>query len=82
MKNTIRLHFIGIDDWNRAVFKSDLGYYYGSTDKLFEYDADEKTVLSQLIVDDICYFGTEFNCEPNGGVPKLPIEFITGGNNK
>lgn len=78
MEKTIKLKFVGIDDWNRPVFKSELGHYYGSVDKLFEYNADDKTVLSQLSVDDICYFGSSFNCEPNGGIPKLQFEFITG----
>jgi len=75
----IDLKFVGIDDWNRPVFYSEVSKaYFGSVEKLFEYGDKEETVLSKVTPDDICYFGRSFDCEPHGGVPKdVSFRFIT-----
>lgn len=64
----IKLEFVGIDDHNRPVFKiPKVNKYYGSTNKLFSYEASEEEVLEQVDIFDLCYFGSKFNCEPYGG---------------
>lgn len=64
----ITLEFVGIDDWNRPVFKMpNTKMFFGSTDKLFDWDDTEEIVLEKLQIDDLCYFGNHFNCEPLGG---------------
>lgn len=79
-QQTINLRFHGIDSWNRPVFKSELGYFYGSTDKLFSfsgtYKDTEADIRNEITSDDIEYFGRSFGCEPMGGRPRLPIVFI------
>lgn len=63
-----RVKFKGIDRFNRPVFKSldKQRRFYGSVHKLFSYDATEKEVLSKVSEDDLCYFGSQFGCEPYG----------------
>lgn len=83
----IDVKFRGIDDWHRPVFKTvDSVIHYGSTDKLF----DHWTPISEINdwfrehPDQLQYFGTKFNCEPEGGMPshyKLNIIDDDLGNN-
>ncbi len=62
------LIFVGIDYWGRPVFREECnGRYYGSVSILFDYYATAAEVLEVLIEEDLCYFGTSFECEPNGG---------------
>jgi len=64
------LRFYGIDDWNRPVFKCDEdGWFYGSTDTLFNYGTPENVVLISITTAEICYFGRVFNWEPDGSDP-------------
>lgn len=64
----IKIKFVGVDNWNRAVFKSieKPFRFYGCTCTLFDYDATEKDVLDKLDEDALCYFGSSFGCEPMG----------------
>ncbi len=65
------LEFIGIDFWNRPVFKSDSDRIYGCLDTLFDYGATKEEVLSVISEEDLCYFGRELDDDPNGGpMPK------------
>jgi hypothetical protein len=71
-----RVQFHGIDGFNRPVFKSldKPRTFYGNTSKLFGYEATESEVLEQVTADDLCYFGSRFDCEPYGtGVSNLTI---------
>lgn len=63
-----RVKFVGIDGWNRPVFKSldKKRHFYGNTSKLFSYEATETEVLEKVTADDLCYFGSRFDCEPYG----------------
>ena len=76
MPKTVNVKFVGIDSWNRPVFKDDLGNYYGSVDKLFDYLDTEETVLSSITEKDLTFFGRSFDCEPMGNAvtDKLKIE--------
>lgn len=64
--------FAGIDGFNRPVFKRVMPkgdrrkFFYGSTYKLFDLIATEAEVLRQIRVDDLCFFGNSFGCEPEG----------------
>lgn len=61
------LIFKGIDSWNRPVFKDTVsGLFYGSLDKLFTYVAPIEYVLADVTEKDLCLFGREFDCEPEG----------------
>lgn len=64
------LIYIGIDSWNRPVFK-DLfrKEYFGSTDRLYDYDITAEKVLKDITEKDLTYFGNSFGCEPMGTGP-------------
>jgi len=63
----IKLVFVGIDSWNRPVWKApDIKAYYGSVNELFNYGDTEETVLKKVDTYDLCYFGDSFGCEPMG----------------
>lgn len=73
-----KIQFYGIDRFNRPVFKSlDAGKskYYGDVNHLFSYDAIEAEVLAKITVDDLCYFGSSFDCEPYG-TPVTNLEIV------
>jgi len=73
MKET-KVMFEGIDSWNRPVFRAlrdgkgdtRTKSRYGATGKLFPYGESEKVVLEQVTEEDLCYFGSKFDCEPEG----------------
>lgn len=63
----IRLKFIGIDNWNRPVWKApEEKAYYGSVNELFDYEATEEEVLKKVDTYGLCYMGDHFGCEPMG----------------
>jgi hypothetical protein len=63
----IKLKFVGIDSWNRPVFKSPTEKkYFGDVNQLFNYEATETEVLKNVTIYDLCYFGDHFGCEPMG----------------
>lgn len=72
----IEVSYVGIDGWNRPVFKDDKGNFYGNTDKLFSIgheltDAEKKDALQGLT-----FFGRKFGCEPMGTPIKRNIILI------
>ncbi len=63
----VRLIYVGIDNWNRPVWKApDLREYYGSVNELFSYEATEEEVLKKVDTYELCYLGDHFGCEPMG----------------
>jgi hypothetical protein len=65
--NQIRLVFVGIDNWNRPVWKApDQKAYFGSVTELFDYNDTEEIVLKKVDTYELCYFGDHFGCEPMG----------------
>lgn len=63
----VKLIFVGIDSWNRPVWKApDQKAYYGSVTELFDYNDTEETVLKKVDTFGLCYFGDSFGCEPTG----------------
>lgn len=60
------LKFVGIGNWNRAIFKDNNENYFGNYDILFSYNATEEEVLKKITENDIYYFGQSFGCEPLG----------------
>lgn len=71
----IRLKFVGIDYWNRPVFKvPDKREYYGSVDILFSEGATEAEVLKKVDTYNLCYFGNSFGCEPMGS--EIPDKYF------
>ena len=72
-----RVQFHGIDGFNRPVFKSldKPRTFYGDVNNLFGYDATESEVLAQVTADDLCYFGSRFDCEPYG-TPTSNLEIV------
>ena len=69
----INIKFKGVDDWNRPVFKDvDRSVYFGSTNKLFDWSDSEEVIVNYFKDNPnvLEYFGSSFNCEPNGGILK------------
>lgn len=72
------LQFVGIDSWNRPIFRSKVRpkMHYGCCEILFSCDATEKEVAEKVTEADILYFGTSFGCEPEGTTPNaIKIEW-------
>ena len=64
---SITVKFEGIDWWNRPIFKDiNSNARYGSTEILYDYCEDEKTILNEITEKDLTYFGNSFDCEPIG----------------
>ena len=80
IKIEIPITFVGIDGWNRPIFKViDKKEYYGSVTKLFDFDSTLDVVLNyfQDHIDELEYFGTSFDCEPQGGInPNIKLKII------
>jgi len=73
-KEKIKLIFVGIDNWNRPVFKAEnRKEYYGSVNELFSEGSTKEEVLSKIDEYDLCYFGDHFGCEPMG--TSIPPEY-------
>ena len=73
MGRILKLKFVGIDDWNRPVFKDEGAaspYFYGDTQHLFALDTQEWEVLrfykDKDLHESIVFFGNYFGCEPSG----------------
>jgi hypothetical protein len=63
----VKLIFVGIDSWNRPVWKApDKREYYGSVNELFDDGATEEEVLKKVDTYGLCYLGDHFGCEPMG----------------
>ena len=74
----MQVYFIGIDDWNRPVFKEvDKNTYIGSLYKLFANGTPQENVLEQITSNDLVYFGRSFGCEPLGETLSGNIEIIS-----
>ena len=66
-KESVKLIFVGIDSWNRPVFKAkNERAYFGSVNELFSEEATEEEVLKKVDIFDLCYLGNSFGCEPMG----------------
>jgi len=61
------LRFHGIDYFNRPVFKEiDKNSFYGSVDKIYPWNDDGISLISDVKSEDLTYFGNIFGCEPMG----------------
>ena len=73
----IKVKYVGIDGWNRAVFKEkredEKKFYFGRTFGLFDYGVTEQEVLKEVEDDELVYFGRSFGCEPNGTPKEVKI---------
>ena len=69
----LEISFVGIDDWNRPVFKlKDKKVYFGDTNKLWTFNElgeNNKNLIEYYSKNPQCieFFGGSFNCEPHGG---------------
>ena len=79
---TLELKFVGIDSWNRPIFKdvNNKRDYYGATDILFDYGSTAECVLNKITPEEITYFGSLFDCEPMGTSVSDEIKFINPNN--
>jgi hypothetical protein len=80
---TIRVKFEGIDSWNRPVFRDVTSHIrLGDTDHLFSYGVTGKEVLEWYrsnglnLCSYLVFFGSSFDCEPDGSSVKKSIEVI------
>ena len=64
----IKIKFVGIDSWNRPIYKSINGkQYFGSIDTLFPFgEKEEAQEYIRNNVKELVYFGKYFDCEPYG----------------
>ena len=64
----VRLEFVGVDGWNRPVWKApdQQAAYYGSVNDLFDCDTTEDEVLKKVDTYGLCYFGDHMGGEPMG----------------
>jgi len=73
----ITIKFEGVDSFNRPIFKDiNSKDRYGDTDHLFDTEATEKEVLTKINIDDLCFFGKRFGCEPTG-TPAGDLKYIS-----
>jgi len=86
MARVLKLKFVGIDSWNRPVFKDEGAsspYFYGDTQHLFALDAQEWEVLrfykDKDLHECIVYFGDYYGCEPSGEHVEDWIEITIAG---
>ncbi len=78
----INVKFVGVDSFNRPIFKSITDKaYYGSTETLFNSNAQETEVLSEISVTDLTYFGSSFGCEPMGTRPSKELQIVASTTN-
>ncbi|MGE4300856.1 MAG: hypothetical protein AB7F40_04545 [Victivallaceae bacterium] len=84
---TIRIKFVGIDSWNRPVFKAINrdNFFVGDTCHLFAYHSTEKEVLNRYgdadLSKHLTYLGNHFDCEPEGlPLDTAKIEVVTEEN--
>lgn len=74
----VQIKYEGVDSWNRPIFKSvRTKSRYGSTDILCDFADAEIDVLAKVKVEDLCYFGNSFGCEPMGD-PAPNLEIVKG----
>jgi hypothetical protein len=70
------VQYVGIDFWNRPVFKSiDRDLYYGSVDILFDYGASESDVMEKISSDMLLYFGRSLDDDPMGDSCNVKIRW-------
>jgi len=60
------LVFSHIDFWGRPRFIDFNGNYFGNVDILFEFNATAEEVSEQVTEQNMQYFGTESDCDPDG----------------
>lgn len=75
----LKLKFYGIDEFNRPVFKNvEKNNFYGSDEILFSHSATSEEVIKAITEKKIrvVYFGTHFNCEPEGHTLKSFVKVI------
>lgn len=77
---TIKIKYIGLDDWNRPVFKNvNSDSHYGSVTTLFNFSDKREDIIEYFIenIHELEYFGDKFGCEPCGGLDsRLRLEII------
>lgn len=72
---TEKLKYVGIDGFNRPIFRGDGHNHFGCCDILFSHYTTKEEVLSKVTEKDITYFGSYFDCEPMGtSAPNIKIE--------
>lgn len=72
------IYFVGIDDFNRPVFRHVLNKkaYFGNLNILFPYGEGEASVLEKVTAESLEYFGDHFGCEPHGGNSAVPLKIV------
>ena len=77
-KRDLVLKFRGIDTFNQPIFKGENKSYYGTNDVLFSHHATAEEVIKKIESENIklLYFGSYFDCEPEGLRLKEEINVI------
>ena len=82
MADKLKIKFVGIDDWNRPIFKGQgKKYYLSDVNNLFDYGATEEQVkefykdkdnLRELLT----FHGYSVDSEHNGGMLKYDLKLV------
>lgn len=82
-KETLKIKFVGIDDWGRPIFKPlNKNYYLSDTGHLFRSGDDEKTIkefyaeMPFPLNKYITYHGSSFDSEPYGNEVEEDLEIV------
>lgn len=74
----IHLKFVGIDDWSRPVYRNihNMHQFFGDVNNLFpdkkiapNNTVKEINIFYRHNLENLCYFGNYFGCEPMGTTP-------------
>ena len=84
MADKLKIKGVGIDDWNRPIFKPEnkqKKYYLSDVNNLFDYGATDEQVkefykdkdnLRELLT----FHGYSVDSEPNGGMLKYDLKLV------
>lgn len=59
-----QLKYVGLDNFNRPVFKDKSAHFYGSVDVLFSSETSPEKIINALSPHNICYFGKNLIVNP------------------
>lgn len=84
MTDKLKIKFVGIDDWNRPIFKPEnkkKKYYLSDVNNLFDYGTTDEQV-KEFYKDKvplnsyITYHGRSIDDDPNGGKLQFELEIV------
>ena len=81
-KEILKIEFVGVDDWNRPIFKPvEKNYYLSDVNNLFDYGTSEEKIKQfykdlKPLREYITIHGFRVDEDPHGGQLKYDLEII------